>query len=103
MNNGNSIWLLDAHAQLAKESRLEGFDISFDAAPPPELLPSNVTFQEWNVKESIPDGLVGVFDIVHVRFFSFVLLNDEIPGVMAKMLDLLSEAPPPPPSNSVPR
>ncbi|KAF3014675.1 hypothetical protein E8E14_002808 [Neopestalotiopsis sp. 37M] len=74
---------------LPRDVQLTGFDISFDAAPPMETLPSNVNFQLWNVKESIPDGLFEVFDVVHVRFLSFVLLNDEIPDVIAKIFRML--------------
>ncbi|KAI0173876.1 UMTA methyltransferase family protein [Pestalotiopsis sp. NC0098] len=86
---GTGIWLLDARDHLPENIQLDGFDISFDAAPPIETLPQNVRFQFWNVKEDIPEGLVNAFDVVHVRFMSFVLLNDEIPDVIAKIFRLL--------------
>ena len=87
-----SAWLLDVRDHLPRDVQLTGFDISFDAAPPMETLPSNVNFQLWNVKESIPDGLFEVFEVVHVRFLSFVLLNDEIPDVIAKIFRMLSKS-----------
>jgi hypothetical protein len=76
---------------LPKAAHLEGFDISFDAAPPVEVLPPNVNFHHWDVDEDIPSGFVGAFDIVHVRFFSFVVLNEEIPNFVSKLFALLSK------------
>lgn len=84
------MWLLDVAEKLPKETQLDGFDISFDAAPPSEILPTNVKFRHWNVRDPVPEDLVGVYDIVHIRFFGYVLRNDEIPGVAAKLFSLLS-------------
>ncbi|KAJ8109250.1 hypothetical protein ONZ43_g6184 [Nemania bipapillata] len=82
------IWLLDVHDKL-KDAQLDGFDVSLDAAPPSQILPSRVTLRHWNVKESVPEDLIGVYDIVHVRFLAYVLLNDEIPELVAKLFSLL--------------
>ncbi|KAI1395394.1 UMTA methyltransferase family protein [Hypoxylon fuscum] len=86
---GTGIWLHDVGDQLGKSSRLDALDISFNAAPPPETLPSNMTFRQWDVREEVPDDLVNVFDIVNLRFFSFVLLNEEVPRVVGKLFRLL--------------
>ncbi|KAI2628672.1 S-adenosyl-L-methionine-dependent methyltransferase [Hypoxylon sp. NC1633] len=88
VGSGTGIWLLDVQDKL-KEARLDGFDVSFDAAPPRETLPTGVTFRQWNVKDSVPEDLVGTYDIINVRFFSFVILNDEVPRVVAKLFSLL--------------
>lgn len=85
------IWLFDVRDSLPTSARLEGFDISFDAAPPIETLPHNVTFRHWNVTEDLPEDLEGVFDIVHVRFFAFVLLNDQVEAVVGRLFKLLSK------------
>lgn len=87
--NFDRIWLVDALQKLPG-AQLDGLDISFDAAPPAETLPDQITFRHWNVKDSVPEDLIGTYDIIHVRFFSFVLLNDEIPSVVAKLFSLLS-------------
>lgn len=71
-------------------ARLEGFDISFDAAPPVETLPSNVSFRQWNVNQDLPDDLVGAFDVVHVRFFAFVLMNEQVQPVVERLFKMLS-------------
>ncbi|KAI0965899.1 S-adenosyl-L-methionine-dependent methyltransferase [Xylaria arbuscula] len=82
------IWLLDVQGSL-EGAKLDGFDISFDAAPPNETLSTGVTFRHWDVKDDVPEDLKGVYDIINVRFFAFVLLNDEIPRGVAKLFALL--------------
>jgi hypothetical protein len=86
----HSIWLANIQDRLPRRTQLDGLDISFDAVPPVKLFSSNVTFRHWNVNKSIPEDLVGAFDIVHLRFFAFVLRDDEVAGVVAKLFDLLS-------------
>ncbi|OTB18370.1 hypothetical protein K445DRAFT_315184 [Daldinia sp. EC12] len=88
VGTGTGMWLFDVQSKL-KDARLDGIDISFDAAPPKETLPPNITFRHWNVKDDVPEDLVGTYDIINVRFFGFVLLNDDIPGVAAKLFSLL--------------
>lgn len=85
-----SIWLFDVRESVGPSARLEGFDISFDAAPPKETLPSNVSFRHWDVNQDLPEDLVGAFDIVHVRFFAFVLMNDQVQPVVERLFKMLS-------------
>lgn len=86
-----SIWLLDARDALAPSAQLEGFDISFDAAPPAGVIPPNVSFRHWDVRTDLPADLAGVFDVVHVRFLSFVLLDNDAPAVVQKLFKMLSK------------
>lgn len=86
----SSIWLFDVREQLPPSARLEGFDISFDAVPHAATLPSNVSFRHWNVKEDLPEDLVGAFDIVHVRFLALVVLDEEIRAVVDRLFKMLS-------------
>jgi hypothetical protein len=58
--------------------------------PPPEVLPSNVTLRLWDVREEVHEDLVGVFDVIQIRFFIFVLLRDEVPSVVGKLAKMLS-------------
>ncbi|KAI8944152.1 UMTA methyltransferase family protein [Xylaria longipes] len=88
VGTGTGIWLLDVRDNL-KGAQLDGFDVSFDAAPPSQTLPSRVTWRHWDVKENVPGDLAGIYDIVHVRFLAWVLLNDEISEVVAKLFSLL--------------
>lgn len=85
-----SIWLFDVGQSVDPSARLEGFDISFDAAPPAEILPSNVSFRHWDVNQDLPEDMVGAFDIVHVRFFAFVLMNEQVQPVVERLFKMLS-------------
>ncbi|KAI1809975.1 UMTA methyltransferase family protein [Poronia punctata] len=86
---GTGAFLCDISETLPKSAKLYGLDISLDALPPQGFLPSNVTLRTWDVRTPVPEDLVGLFDIVHIRFFIFVLLRDEVPGVMEKLVKLL--------------
>lgn len=85
------IWLLDAYDRLPKSTQLVGLDISFDAAPPPEIFPASIAFQKWDVRDPVPDELIGAFDIVNVRFMVFVVLMEEVPLVVDKFVQMLSK------------
>ncbi|KUI58307.1 hypothetical protein VP1G_05593 [Cytospora mali] len=45
VGTGTGIWLFGVRELIPRSARLEGFDISFNAAPPAETLPSNVAFR----------------------------------------------------------
>lgn len=85
------MWLLDAGDRLHESTQLVGLDISLEAAPPREVLPSNITFQRWDVNDPVPDGLLGAFDIINVRFMVFVVRKDDVPATVGKLLQMLSE------------
>lgn len=84
------MWLFDVRDSVGPSARLEGFDISFDAAPPAGTLPTNVSLRHWNVNQELPEDLVGQFDIVHVRFFAFVLMNEQVQPVVERLFKMLS-------------
>lgn len=90
MTLASSMWLFDVRELVDPSAQLCGFDISFDAAPPREILPSNVSFRHWDVKQDLPEDLVESFDIVHVRFFAFVLMSDQVQPVVERLFKMLS-------------
>ncbi|KAK9413680.1 putative Methyltransferase domain-containing protein [Seiridium unicorne] len=55
----------DNNRDKLKDARLVGLGISFDAAPPHETFPANVTLRYWDVKDGVRKDLVGTYDIVH--------------------------------------
>ncbi|GAW19723.1 hypothetical protein ANO14919_092120 [Xylariales sp. No.14919] len=89
VGTGTGIWLRDLASQLPKNTQLDGLDISFDAMPPKPLLPANMSLYRWNIKEAVPEELVGVYDVVHIRHFLFVLRDHEIKGAVASLFKLL--------------
>lgn len=88
---GCSVWLTSLSKFVPKSAQLDGLDISFDAAPPAGSLPPNVTLRKWNVKEAIPLEFTEAYDIVHIRNFAFVLQDGDIPGVLRRLVQLISE------------
>ncbi|KAF3009094.1 hypothetical protein E8E14_009141 [Neopestalotiopsis sp. 37M] len=86
---GTGIWLLDAYDRLPPSTQLTGLDISFDATPPPETFPANIQFQKWDLRDPVPEDLVGAFDIINVRFMIFVVFKDEVPVVVDKFMQML--------------
>lgn len=87
----NSIWLLDLSSRLPETAQLDGLDISFQATPPSEWLPTNVQLKTWNVKDPVPEELVEKYDIVHVRYLCLVLSDEEISSVLQNVVRLLSK------------
>ncbi|KAI1170960.1 S-adenosyl-L-methionine-dependent methyltransferase [Nemania sp. FL0916] len=89
VGTGSGVWLMDLSSRLPASARLDGLDVSLEATTPTEWLPSNVSFREWDIKQEPPEDLVGQYDIVHVRLLIFVLLDDEIPSVLQRLMKLL--------------
>ncbi|KAK8050762.1 hypothetical protein PG994_012492 [Apiospora phragmitis] len=89
VGSGTGMWLIDAGDRLHESTQLVGLDISFDAAPPPEALPPNISFQKWDVNDPVPDGLLGAFDIINVKFMVFVVRKDDVPATVDKLIHML--------------
>lgn len=87
------VWLTDLVNEVAATVQLDGLDISFDAAPPRDWLPHNISLHRWDIKAEVPEHLVGVYDVVHVRHFAFVLQEHDLNGALDNLLTLLSLSP----------
>ncbi|KAK2617041.1 hypothetical protein QQS21_000135 [Conoideocrella luteorostrata] len=48
-----------------------------------------MALRTYNVLSDVPEDLIGVYDLVHIRNFSFVLKDNEIKRVMENLLMLL--------------
>jgi hypothetical protein len=89
-----SIWLIDLLNQLPSSTTFDGLDVSFEALPPPETLPPNITLRTCNIMSEISSDLVGVYDIVHIRNFAFVLKDDDVKYAIDNIFKLLSMSAP---------
>ncbi|RAL07150.1 uncharacterized protein BO97DRAFT_464664 [Aspergillus homomorphus CBS 101889] len=89
VGTGTGIWLTDLAPRLSESVRLDGLDISFDACPPREWLPPNMTLHHWDVKMEVPEYLAGVYDLVSVRHFAFVLQQHELQNALSNLVKLL--------------
>ncbi|RYP82305.1 hypothetical protein DL769_001707 [Monosporascus sp. CRB-8-3] len=86
---GTGIWLMDLSSRVPATVQLEGLDISFQATPPTEWLPTNVTMRHWNIRDPVPEGLVEKYDIVHIRYLCLVLSDEEVPSVLQNVARLI--------------
>ncbi|KAL4967687.1 class I SAM-dependent methyltransferase [Aspergillus stella-maris] len=91
VGTGTGIWLTDLARRLPPSVTLDGLDISFAALPPHESLPPNMALHHWDLlaDEEVPAHLRGVYDIVHVRNFVLVILDDKIESVVRRLVQLL--------------
>jgi hypothetical protein len=92
MAHTDRVWLTDLVDEFSATVQLDGLDISFDAAPPGDWLPHNMSLHRWDIKAEVPEHLVGVYDVVHVRHFAFVLQEHDLNGVLDNLLTLLSSS-----------
>ncbi|KAF2656070.1 S-adenosyl-L-methionine-dependent methyltransferase [Lophiostoma macrostomum CBS 122681] len=87
---GDGIWLLDAYAsRLLPKAQLKGFDVDLSQAPHSNWLPSNITFNEWNIFEDIHPRWEGQFDFVHVRLLVLVLSGEARKPFVERLYKLL--------------
>ncbi|OOF97498.1 hypothetical protein ASPCADRAFT_514453 [Aspergillus carbonarius ITEM 5010] len=86
---GTGILLTDLSRRLPPSVQLDAFDISFEAMPPRELLPSNINLHQWDIKTDIPQEFEGIYDVVHVRQLTFVLMDHEIEAALKNVFKLL--------------
>ncbi|GAB1194919.1 hypothetical protein APSETT444_004171 [Aspergillus pseudonomiae] len=88
--DNNRIWLTDLAGELPKSARLDTLDIPFAAAPLPEMLPPSVSLHQWDVKTDVSEHLMGAYDVVHLRFFAFVIQEHELDAILERLLKLLT-------------
>lgn len=67
-----------------------GFDISTAQFPQKEALPSNVMLEEFDIYASIPERLVGRFDVVHVQLLVAGVRDADPVPVLNQLLRMLS-------------
>ncbi|KAF2692028.1 hypothetical protein K458DRAFT_286569 [Lentithecium fluviatile CBS 122367] len=89
IGTGTDIWMTSLGEQIPDSVRFDGLDVSFDAAPPLQWLPSNIVLKKWNVREPPPEELVGAYELVHIRNFAYVLQDAEVPNVLAHLVALI--------------
>ncbi|MCJ1326899.1 hypothetical protein MMC10_003565 [Thelotrema lepadinum] len=79
VGTGTGVWLCDLSNDLPSSSQLDGFDISDSQFPVPESLPSKVKLYAQDAAAEPPRELHGQYDIVHLRLFLSVIVDND-PG-----------------------
>ncbi|OTA52295.1 hypothetical protein K449DRAFT_391510 [Hypoxylon sp. EC38] len=89
---GNGVWLNDLDSELTKKgisAQLDGYDVNPTNFPAPAFLPESITLKKLDVfAKPLPEEILGVYDIVHVRAMSGSLKSDVTP-LLSAALDLL--------------
>ena len=87
---GSSAWIIEASQELSSSAELTGFDIASHNFPAPEFLPAYVKFSVLDVMTGeCPLDLRGSFDVVHIRFFNGIVLNNEVQPLISTITKLL--------------
>ena len=85
---GTAIWLINT-AHKYPSAQLDGFDIDVSQAPPMQWLAPNITLRTWNIFDPVPEDLIGIYDVVHVRLLVLVIQKDKLRDVIRTLLLLL--------------
>lgn len=85
---GTAIWLIDV-AREYSTAKLDGFDINTSQAPPKQWLSPNFTLKTWNVFDPVPESMIGVYDVVHVRLLVLVVQNSDPRHILRNLLRML--------------
>ncbi|KAH8891772.1 S-adenosyl-L-methionine-dependent methyltransferase [Thozetella sp. PMI_491] len=90
---GNGVWLCDLDRQLSAagiSAQLDGFDINPVNLPAAHLLPESVTLKTLDVlARPLPEELVGAYDVVHVRAFTSIIINEDLGPLLSTAQALL--------------
>ena len=89
-SNPDRIWLLDLARTISPTAQLDGFDIDISGCPQKQWLPPNVTMRQLDALGVIPENLVGIYDIVHLRLFQVVVKDNDPGPLLRNMLRMLS-------------
>lgn len=89
----NGIWLIDLHTKLFDRGisvQLDGYDITPVHFPAPAYLPQSITLKKLDVfSRPLPEEMIGVYDIVHVRGFVSMIANSNVTPLLSTALALL--------------
>lgn len=85
---GTAIWLVDI-AREYPTAQLDGFDINTSQAPPKQWLPPNITLKTWNIFDDVPQHMIGIYDVVHVRLLVLVVQKGDPRKILRNLICML--------------
>ncbi|KAI0376444.1 hypothetical protein F5Y04DRAFT_266301 [Hypomontagnella monticulosa] len=90
---GNGVWLLDVARELSDKgvsAQLDGYDVNSVNFPSPAFLPQSVTFKKLDIlAKPLPEELIGAYDVVHIRAFVSIIINEDTTPFLSSVLALL--------------
>ena len=84
------IWIGELTRELP-HARIDGFDISDEQYPPEKWYGPNVALSKLDIFKPLPEELKGKYDVVHLRFFMAVAVDDNVQIVIRNLKDMLSK------------
>ena len=87
--------MLDFARQHPRATQLERLDISLNQTPSKDWLPSNIIFSRQNIFEEPPEDLVDKYNIIHVRYLTLVIKQNDHTTVLDNLLKMLGTFPSP--------
>ena len=85
---GNGVWSIDVTEDFPK-AHITALDISRAMFPPEWTRPSRIQFGLYDVLQPLPDEYVGKFDMVHLSFLIFGLVNKDKSVLMENLTKML--------------
>ncbi|KAI1129146.1 S-adenosyl-L-methionine-dependent methyltransferase [Nemania abortiva] len=90
---GNGVWLTDLSRDLADKgipASLDGFDINDLIFPTSAFLPESVSLKKLDIlAKPLPQELIGVYDVIHVRAFVSVIFNENTTPLLSTVFSML--------------
>ncbi|OTB07440.1 hypothetical protein M426DRAFT_318119 [Hypoxylon sp. CI-4A] len=90
---GNGAWVLDLNRELSGKgisAQFDGYDINPVNFPSSAFIPQSITFKKLDIlAKPLPDELVGAYDIVHIRAFVSIIVNEDTKPLLSTALAML--------------
>ena len=92
LTKSTSIWATEVSHELPQSALIDGFDVSAAQYPHRSWLPKNVHLHVHDAFAPFPPDRIGMYDIVHLRFFFTLLDPENVQGMLENLMTLLSES-----------
>ncbi|KAL6697092.1 S-adenosyl-L-methionine-dependent methyltransferase [Trichoderma pleuroticola] len=89
LGTGTGVWLLDVATQVPPTVQLDGFDISDGQFPHKSNIPDNVNFRITDALSKVPDDLVEIYDVVHIRYLGPIVKGGNAEPIIQHAMQLL--------------
>lgn len=90
VGTGTGIWACELATKLAKDARVDAFDISDAQFPAPAFRPTNVHFHVHDSFQDYGTEFQARYDIVHARFLMCSVNDSNARVLLQKLLSLIS-------------
>ncbi|PON20323.1 hypothetical protein TGAM01_v210822 [Trichoderma gamsii] len=89
IGTGTGIWLLDVARQVPSTVQLDAFDISDKQFPHKDSRPDNMSCRILDAFSQVPDELIGVYDVVHLRLWCCIVRDCNTAALIQHATQLL--------------